>query len=370
MQQIRYTSGSPGQKEFATAVRRNVSAYFQERSISHKGDHRMVIKAMLMLVLYLVPFMLLLALPLTGWWALLCWVLMGVGMAGIGMSVMHDAVHGSASSKAWLNKLMGSSMWLLGSNVFTWKVQHNQNHHTHTNVDVVDQDIDPPAVLRFSEHAPLRPVHRFQHIHAFFFYGLLSITKVVFDFVMLTRFNRDGTTRRMGESPVGMMVRIAVAKAIYLAVIIGMPILFTALPWWQVLLGFFVMHFVCGLILGTVFQLAHVVEGAQQPLPDEHGVIHADWVVHEMMTTANFAPRNGLLNWYTGGLNFQIEHHLFPHICHVHYRAIAPIVERTAEAHGIRYNSKPTLWIALGSHVRRLQELGRPKLAPVVVQRS
>jgi len=227
-----------------------------------------------MLALYLGPFAVMLTLPIAGWWAVPLWMLMGVGMAGIGMSVMHDAVHGSASSHAWINKLLGSSMYLMGSNVFTWKVQHNMIHHTHTNVDAVDQDIDPPPLLRFSEHAPLRRIHRYQYIHAFFFYGLLSITKVVFDFVMLARFNRDGTTRRIGESPVGMMVRISAAKALYLAVFLGLPILLTSQAWWQVLLGFFVMHFVAGLILGTVFQLAHVVEGAEQPLPDEHGVIH------------------------------------------------------------------------------------------------
>jgi linoleoyl-CoA desaturase len=365
MKQVRYLPPEPDQRQFAAAVRNNVNAYFKERGLSTKGDRRLVHKTIAMLTLYLAPFVLLLTLPITGWWAMPLWMLMGVGMAGIGMSVMHDAVHGSASSHAWINKLLGGSMYLLGSNVFTWKVQHNQNHHTHTNVDAVDQDIDPPPLLRFSEHAPLRGIHRFQYIHAFFFYGLLSITKVVNDFVMLARYNRDGTTRRMGESPVGMMVRISVAKAVYLAVMIGLPMLLTALPWWQVLLGFFVMHFVCGLILGVVFQLAHVVEGAHQPLPDEQGVIHTDWVVHELLTTANFAPRNALLSWYTGGLNHQIEHHLFPHICHVHYRAIAPIVERTAAAYGIPYNKKPTFRQALISHVRRLRQLGgHPVAAP------
>ncbi|MCW5898614.1 MAG: acyl-CoA desaturase [Flavobacteriales bacterium] len=373
MQNLRYLPDEDREKQFAAAVRRNVNTYFKERGLSTKGDGRLVYKTIAMLTLYLAPFVLLLTLPVTGWWAMPFWMVMGVGMAGIGMSVMHDAVHGSASSHAWINRLMGNSMFLLGSNVFTWKVQHNVIHHTHTNVDAVDQDIDPPSLLRFSEHAPLRRIHRFQHIHAFFFYGLLSITKVVFDFVMLSRFNRDGTTRRMGESPVGMMVRIAAAKAVYLAVFIGLPILLTDLAWWQVLLGFLVMHFVGGLILGTVFQLAHVVEGAEQPLPDEHGVFHHDWVVHELLTTANFARNNKLLNWYIGGLNYQIEHHLFPHICHVHYRDIAPIVERTAQEYGLRYNMKPTLREALASHVRRLRELGRPPkpvLIPVPVSRK
>ena len=368
MKTVQYRSPDVEQKQFAAAVRRNVNAYFKERGLSTKGDHRLVIKTIVMLSLYLGPFILLLTLPIVGWWAIALWFIMGVGMAGVGMSVMHDAVHGSASPYQWVNKLMGSSMYLMGSNVFTWKVQHNGNHHTHTNVDEVDQDIDSRGLLRFSEHAKVKRVHRYQHIHAFFFYGLLTITKLVNDFFMLAKFNRQGITKSMGESPSGMMVRIAVFKALYLVVFIGLPILITSLAWWEVLLGFLVMHFVTGVILGVVFQLAHVVEGAQQPLPDENGVIHADWAAHEVMTTANFARNNRLLNWYIGGLNFQIEHHLFPHICHIHYSSIAPIVERTAVEHGLVYNMKPTLRAAVMSHVRRLRELGRPELVPVTVK--
>lgn len=368
MQHLRYRSAEDWQQRFATSVRANVNTYFKERGISTKGDHRLVYKTVAMLALYLVPFSVMLTLPITGWWVIPLWVLMGMGMAGIGMSVMHDAVHGSASSRTWVNKLLGSSMHLLGSNVFTWKVQHNLNHHTHTNIDSVDQDIDPPAVLRFSDHAPLRWVHRSQHVHAFFFYGLLTLTKLVNDFFMLARFNRSGITKRMGESPSGLMWKLAASKALYLAAFIGLPLLLTDLAWWEVLVGFFVMHFVAGLILGVVFQLAHVVEGAEQPLPDADGLVHSDWTVHELRTTANFARNNRLLNWYIGGLNYQIEHHLFPNICHLHYRAIAPIVERTAVEFGLVYNMKPTLRAALASHVRRLRELGRPKLVPIPVQ--
>lgn len=154
-----------------------------------------------------------------------------------------------------------------------------------------------------------------------------------------------------------------VIKLVYFSVFVGLPLLLTPLTWWQVLLGWGVMHFIAGVILGTVFQLAHLVEGAEQPLPDENGIIGNDWAVHEVRTTANFAPNNWLLNWYVGGLNFQIEHHLFPHICHVHYPKIAPIVERTAIEHGLVYNLKPTLGSALASHVRRLRSLGRDRAA-------
>lgn len=360
MSDLRYHAPVPEQKEFAREVRRNVNAYFKEQALSTKGDARLVVKTLVMMLLYLGPFVLVLALPMGGWWGLLCAVVMGIGMAGIGMSVMHDGVHGSASKHAWVNDAMGASMYLMGSSVLTWRIQHNGQHHTHTNIDQADGDLDSRGLLRFSEHAPLKPVHRFQHLHAFFFYGMLTITKLGYDFITLTQFNRNGMTQAQKVDPKREMVRLVLTKVVYLGLFLVLPLVLSSFAWWQVLIGFFVMHFVASVILGTVFQLAHIVEGAQQPLPDAQGIVHNDWAVHEMHTTADFARGNRFLGWFTGGLNHQIEHHLFPHVCHVHYRHIAPIVERTARAHGVPYHHNPTLRGALASHVRRMKALGRP----------
>jgi len=364
MIQPRYQAADASEKQFAKAVRTNVNAYFVEHGISPKGDARMAVKTVAMLALYFVPFVVLLAVPLTGWWALATALLMGVGLAGIGMGVMHDGVHGSVSHKGWVNRLLGGSMYILGGSAFTWKVQHNMAHHTHTNVSEVDGDIASRGPLRFCEHAPLKPVHRTQHFHAFFFYGLMTFTKVFNDFGKLAEAKRSGVIKSMGKDPRRLFVELAIAKTLYFGMIFGLPLWLTPLTWWQVFIGFFVMHFVAGLILGVVFQLAHVVEDVVQPLPDAEGIIHTDWVVHEMRTTANFAPGNALLTWYTGGLNHQVEHHLFPHISHVHYGAIAPIVERTAREHGVPYVSYPTFFGALASHIRRLKDLGDPRGVP------
>jgi linoleoyl-CoA desaturase len=283
---------------------------------------------------------------------------MGAGMAGVGMAVMHDGLHGASSTKPWVNNMLGGTMYVLGSDAFTWKIQHNGAHHTHTNVDGVDQDIDPPDLLRFSEHAPLWRVHRFQYVYAFLFYGLLTLVKLGNDFVSLTRVARSGDVRYKGRNYALDLFIMVLVKLAHVLVFIGLPLWLTDFAWWQVLIGFVLMHFTCSVILGTVFQLAHVVEGAQQPLVDPNGVIHTDWTVHELLTTADFAPNSPLVTWYTGGLNYQVEHHLFPAISHLHYPAIAPIVQRTAQEFGIPYNVKPTMVAALGSHVRRLQQLG------------
>jgi linoleoyl-CoA desaturase len=323
----------------------------------------MALQTLAMLSLYIVPFVLIMYVPMSAWLALPLTVVMGIGMAGIGMCVMHDAIHGSYSDKDWLNKLIGSSIYLLGSNKLNWKIQHNVLHHTYTNIDGYDQDIESRGPIRLSKHAPIKSIHRNQHIHAFFFYGLMTLAKLTKDFGQLVEYNKAGLTKQHHIHPVAEYVKMVLIKMTYLFVLIGLPILFTPFTWWQAVLGFFIMHWTTGCILSTVFQMAHVVEGTEQPMPNEQGIINTEWAVHELRATSDFARGNAFLNWYIGGLNFQIEHHLFPNICHVHYQKIAPIVEKTAKEFGLSYNLKPTFLAALASHVRRLRELGRGEVA-------
>ena len=359
MKVVRFISDNPAQKQFGLAVRKNVNAYFKERGISTKGNATLFTKAAILLSIYIIPFVVILTVPMGALPAFLLVILMGIGEAGIGMSVMHDAAHGSFSEKQWVNSIFASTMYLLGSNTFNWKVQHNILHHTFTNIYGYDQDIETKAVLRLSEHAPLKKFHRFQFIYAFFFYGLMTLSKLITELGQLLEYNRDGITREQNHKPALEIINLVITKIVYFSILIGLPLLFTNYTWWQILLGFSFLHITAGMIMSTVFQMAHVVEGAEQPLPDSNGVIKNEWVVHELRTTSDFARNNLFLNWYIGGLNFQIEHHLFPNTSHVHYRKIAPIVERTAKEYGFVYNLKPTLLDAFISHAKRLKALGR-----------
>lgn len=360
MQTIKFVSPDAKQKQFALAVRKNVNDYFRKNGISIKGNSQLAIQTIVMLSIYIIPFMLIFIIHMNAWVALLMAILSGIGMAGVGMCVMHDAIHGSYSQKEWINKMLGGTMYLLGSNVFNWKIQHNYLHHSYTNIEGFDHDIDSKGPIRLSQYAPLKKIHRYQYIHAFFFYGLMTISKLINDFIQLIDFNKAGITAKYHVNPVSEYIKMVVVKIVYLFVFIGLPIMITAFAWWQVLLGFFIMHWVAGCILSTVFQMAHVVEGAEQLLPDAEGIIHEEWAVHELRSTSDFAPNNHLLNYYIGGLNFQIEHHLFPNICHIHYSRIAPIVESTAKEFGFAYNLKPTFRKAFYSHIQRLKELGSP----------
>ncbi|MBI3512415.1 MAG: acyl-CoA desaturase [Bacteroidetes bacterium] len=347
--------------QFATAVRKNVNAYFKEKKISMKGGGRMLFKSAAMLSLYLAPFVLILFLPMSVWMLLLLAVVMGVGMAGTGMGVMHDAMHGSFSKMNWMNNLFGSTMYMIGGNVFNWKMQHNILHHTFTNINGFDEDIRSRVVIRMSHEEPLKKIHRFQHIYAFFFYCLMTLTKFSGDFFQLREYNKKGILKDQKKKPAREFFILILSKAIYLFVVIGLPMLIAPFAWWQLLLVFVIVHLTAGIIMSIIFQMAHVVEGAEQPTLNTEGNIENEWAVHEMHTTANFARKSRLMSWFIGGLNFQIEHHLFPNISHVHYKKISPIVERTAKEFGLPYNQKRTFFTALASHVRTLKVLGREK---------
>lgn len=358
---------SRDKSEFAYILRKNVNNYFKEKGISTKGNWKIAVKSIVFLSIYFIPFIDMLIVPLQDWVIFLLAVLMGIGMAGVGMNVMHDAIHESISSKMWVNKILGYTMCTMGSTVFNWKIQHNIMHHTFTNIDGFDEDIESRGIIRFSKNTPLKRIHRFQHFYAFFLYSFMTLAKLVNDFGQLYKYNKNGITEMQRAKTHIEFIKLIGVKIVYFFVILGLPLIISDLTWWQILSVFVIMHLVASIIMSIVFQLAHIVEDAEQPLPDVHGKIDTDWVIHQLQTTANFARNNRILSWFIGGLNFQIEHHLFPNISHVHYRNISYIVERTANEFGLNYNLKPSFYGAVLSHLRILKQLGRevPNACPV-----
>ncbi len=356
------------QPEFYSTLSQRVNNYFKTKNISRNANAEMVIKTIFMMSLFFVPY----AISLTGvattlWVYLFLCVIMGLGIAGIGLSVMHDANHGAYSSKPWINEMMGYSLNLVGANAFNWKIQHNVLHHTYTNIYEVDEDISPRGVLRMSPDSPRRSFHRFQHLYAWFLYALMTIVWVVGkDFFRLVRYQNEGLVKKQKADILTEWAILIFTKVVYVIYIFVIPIMVLPFAWYQILLGFAVMHFVAGFILAIVFQPAHVVEGTSYLMPDINGTLENSWAIHQLHTTTNFAHNNRILSWYVGGLNFQVEHHLFPNICHVHYRHLSAIVEKTAEEFGLPYKMKETFWDALVAHAHMLKELGEEKTDPVL----
>lgn len=351
-------------EDFYKTLRSRVLQYFKDEDKSRFANSAMITKSIVMILLYFVPFALLFIIGNT-WVSLAMWFLMGLGMAGIGLSIMHDANHGAYSKRPWVNKMMGAVIHALGANDVNWRIQHNVLHHTYTNVTGMDEDIDIGGVMRFSPHDKRRKLHKYQHLYAWFLYGLMTILWfTVKDYKQLVRYSKKNLLITQNKSFGKLLVTIIVSKVLYLAIALAIPLIFAPVSWYITLIGFTMMHYMAGLILGAVFQPAHVVPSSNYPIPDESGNIEADWAVSQLYNTANFAPKAKLFSWYVGGLNYQVEHHLFPNICHVHYRDLAVIVENTAKEFNLPYNSFKSFRQALIEHTKMLYNLGNFDNAP------
>lgn len=346
-------------REFSDTLKLRVQDYFKDNNISKNGNTKMYIKTIVMLLIYLTPYAFILSGTITSPLIYLgLWAIMGIGMSGIGFSIMHDAAHGAYSKSVKMNKILGNVMNLIGGYAENWRIQHNVFHHTYTNVEGMDEDIDPDDFLRFSPHAELRKVHRYQHYYAWFLYGLMTFTWVAWkDFTDLKRYYDMGMIKSE-EKYKSFRTKLFFWKALYILYIIVLPIAFSSVPFYYSIIGFFVMQYITGMTLAIIFQLAHVVPPTEFPLPDENGQFSDNWEVHQLKTTANFAPKNYLISWFVGGLNYQVEHHLFPNVCHVHYPALSKIVQKTAEEYGVPYNTSPTFISAVLGHAKTLKKLG------------
>lgn len=346
--------------QFYSILKKRVDQYFVENNISKHANTAMVLKTFILLFAYYLPFALLLSYAPNLGISLVLWSIMGISLAGIGMSVMHDANHGAYSSNKKINYLVGHTLNLVGGSVFNWKLQHNILHHTYTNITHLDDDISDRLVLKFSPHTKLKSFHRFQWLYAFFFYGLLTFYwAVAKDFIQFYQFTKNGVNKASKKQNVFILSKIIGVKIFYFTLILFMPMFLFHIPFVQVLLGFLLMHFFAGIILTTVFQLAHTVKHTDHPMPSAEGIIENDWAIHQLNTTVNFSPNNKILSWYVGGLNYQIEHHLFQKISHVHYPAISKIVKQTAKEYGVKYLENKTFFSAINSHISYLKELGK-----------
>ena len=293
------------------------------------------------------------------WWqALPLAILLGLATASIGFNVQHDGGHQAYSDHAWVNKMMAMTLDLIGGSSYHWHWKHGVVHHTYVNITGHDDDIDLGGLGRLTPHQRRLMFHRWQHWYLWPLYGLMVVKwHFVSDF-------RDVITGRIGTHrlprPQGWDLVIFVSgKAIFFALAFGIPLLLHAA--WVVALFYGVVALVTGVLLSVVFQLAHCVEEAEFPLPREDtGRIDNAWAIHQVETSVDFARRSRTAAWLLGGLNFQIEHHLFPRICHANYPAISKLVEATCREYGVRYREHASFCAGVVSHFRWLRRLGTP----------
>lgn len=336
---------------FQRELTRRVEAYFAHRS--KHGGLTYFAKAAFWLVAVGVFWALVVFAQLPWWVFVVLCVLRGFCVAQIGFNVGHDAIHQAASRSRLVNALLARSYELMGASSRTWAWAHNVVHHTYTNVPGVDHDLEPGFFLHFHpQHARRGTLLRFQHLYAWVLYGFTALVWV---------FKKDFAQLRARGSATTLadVLDVTAGKVFHVAVWLVLPLLLASHGWWYVLVGYLLSSLMTGLTAAVVFQLAHVVEGPSFPVASE-GLLSGDFHSHQLRTTSNFAPAHPLASFFTGGLNHQVEHHLFPRVCHTHYPALSGIVKACAREFGVPYHEHRSFFAALASHARVLRALGRP----------
>ncbi len=342
---------------FHVELKKRISQYFEEVGKSTTGNFRLWSKAVILIISFVAVYVHLVFFTPSVWFAIPECLLLGALTAAIGFNVMHDGSHGSFSKYPWLNELAGMSINFLGANNFMWKTKHNIIHHTYTNIDGLDDDINAKPFLRLCETQKHYKVHKYQHLYFWFAYSLLYIY-----WVFVTDYKKY-FTGKVGELPLKKMkthehFSFWGFKLVNFFLFVVLPIYTLGFSTWVI--GFLIYGLFAGFVLSIVFQLAHTVEDTHFPVTNPAtNNIEDEWAIHQIKTTANFATKNKMVSWFVGGLNFQIEHHLFPKISHIHYPAISQIIRKACEEYGIHYIEYPKVRLAVASHVSYLKRMGQ-----------
>ncbi|MDB5313732.1 MAG: acyl-CoA desaturase [Gemmataceae bacterium] len=342
---------------FHAELRRRVGEYFAATGKQERGGWRIYTKTIIIMCWLAVSYALLVFVAPAWWAAVPLAVVLAAAMAAAAFNVQHDGGHRAYSNRPWVNRLAALSLDMIGASSYLWHWKHVVFHHTYSNISGHDADIELGSLMRFCPHHRRRWFHRWQHLYLWALYGLMAARWHLFgDF-------KDVITGMVGPHrvprPRGWDLFVFLGgKAFSIGWLIVLPLFFH--EWWVVLIYYFLATAVMGVILSVVFQLAHCVGEADFPIPVDGTLrMEAAWAIHQVQTTADFARGSRVLSWLLGGLNFQIEHHLLPQVCHVHYPALCGIVETVCREYGVRYSAHPTFWAGVVSHYRWLREMGR-----------
>ena len=342
---------------FYSELKGRVATYFEEIKIPSTGNFQLFLKAVILVAAFAFTYVHLVFFTPTTFLAIIECVILGGIIAAIGFNVMHDGAHGSFSKNKGVNMVASFTLNILGGSSFMWNMKHNIIHHTYTNVEGVDDDIEIQPWMRMSKSQKKYSLHKYQHLYFWIFYCILYLS-----WMFMTDYMKY-FKGKIGEINIQKM-KISDHfvfwgfKILHLVMFLVVPIYFLGFVNW--LIGFLVVTVFAGFVLSIVFQLAHTVEHTSFVLPDaETGKIEDEWAMHQVRTTANFATKSRLVSWLVGGLNFQIEHHLFPKISHIHYPAISKIIKEVCQKYGITYMEYPKVRYAVASHISFLRQMGR-----------
>lgn len=346
-----------GSGEFHQTLRARVDEFFRSTGKRPRDCWQMYLKTAIIAAWFGVTYALLVFWADAWWEAVPLAVSLALATGAIGFNIQHDGGHRAYSDRQWVNSAMAMSLDLVGGSSYIWRWKHSVFHHTYTNIQAYDADMDLGAVARLAPYQKLRFWQRWQHWYIWLMYGIMTIRWQLWgDFRDLIA--GDAGTLKFPRPRGWALVSLIAGKLVFLTLAFAIPLMFHSI--W-VVLGFYALSMgITGLLLAVVFQLAHCVEEAEfQPEPDAAGEVHNAWAIHQIESTVNFARRSRVLSWFVGGLNFQIEHHLFPRVCHIHYPALSRVVEATCREFDVDYREHGSFWSGVASHFRWLRRMSR-----------
>lgn len=346
------------QSPFFQSLKKRVDEYFESNKIHRAGNVRLYLKSIFQVTTAILLYIILVFFTPAPLLSIFLCALLGINFAIIGFNISHEGGHQTFSKYKWLNSLSSYFLNVLGANSFFWKIKHNINHHTYTNIEGLDSDIDIEPFMRINENQPRRWFHRFQFVYWIFLYGISYLAWIFYQDFEKYFSCKVAQGSQLKNLTFKEHFVFWLTKLSYLLVYMVIPIITVGFT--SAVIGYLVISFVCGLFISIVFQLAHVVEGTSFPKPDEvSNKIENEWAIHQLNTTANFGTNSKIISWLLGGLNFQVEHHLFPKISHIHYPKINKIVKETCKEFDIVYIEYSSFISAFYSHLMHLKKLGR-----------
>jgi len=345
-----------GGSEFQQAVRQRVDRWFEQGGRRRRDVGAWYLKAASILLLFVTSYVLLVFFA-TAWWQVVpLTVVLAISVVGIGFNIMHDAGHGAVSRHRGINALMVHSLDIVGGSSYLWRWKHGVLHHHYSNIAGQDTDIALAPLARFTPHEPRYAHQRWQHWYIWLLYAVMAAKWQLFDDFRVLLRGKIGP-HRIPRPRGAALAWLIVCKLAFFTLAFGIPLALHAV--WAVAAAYVLFAIVVGLSLSTVFQLAHCVEEAEFPLVAENAAaVDNAWAVHQVETTVNFSRNNRFVTWLLGGLNYQIEHHLFPEISHCNYPGIAAVVRDTCGEFGIDYKEHASFWAGICSHLRWLRRMG------------
>ena len=355
----------PPRGEFYRTLKQRVDRYFKDHNLDPKYDPWMFVRYAFFLGFAFFCTFTVMHNHENMPFSFLMTVLWGFDVALVAMTFTHDSSHFSITHKPWVWRVFGSVHDLFhGASIFMWIHQHTMGHHPFTNIDGRDPDIathgSKPDLRRIKHQQPWIPRYLYQHIYVPLVYCFLGLKTRFQDFLLL----KSGRNSAMALTipTYSQLIQFYTGKFLHLNY--RFTLLYLYMPLWKVILFNFIAEFVGSYWLALVFQTSHVISEVEWPQPDENNELQRDWAELQVATTQDYATDSWFWSVFTGSLNHQTVHHLFPGILQSHYIKLTPILRDTCREFGVTYHCVPTFWEALGCHINHLKRLGQEDTRP------